>query len=101
MESLLTECGFRNIMASTEKKWVRVALQGTPAARTLALPEQPEVVLLPSEPYSFSEEDRQTFPGAPRANIRLVDGVLLSWWLSRTELALEHFRFLRGVLNSP
>ena len=101
MESLLAECGFRNIMASTEKKWVRVSLQGTPAAGTLALPEQPEVVLLPSEPYSFGEKDRQTFPGGPCANIRLVDGVLLSWWLSRTELALEHFRSLRGSLNLP
>jgi ABC-type Fe3+-hydroxamate transport system substrate-binding protein len=101
MESLLSECGFHNIMASAEEKWVRVSLQGTPAAGTLALPEQPEVVLLPSEPYSFGEEDRQTFPGGPCAHIRLVDGVLLSWWLSRTELALEHFRLLRSGFNSP
>ncbi len=99
MESLLAECGFRNIMTSTEKKWVRVSFQGTPAAGTLALPDQPEVILLPSEPYAFSEQDRQTFPGAPCANIRLVDGVLLSWWLSRTERALEHFGQLRSDFN--
>ena len=97
MESLLAECGFRNVMAPTETKWVRVALDG---AGALALPEAPEVILLPSEPYSFGEEDRRTFPGGAGAKIRLVDGVLLSWWLSRTELALEHFRFLRGGLNS-
>lgn len=99
MGSLLAECGFRNVMATTEKKWVRVSLQGAPAAGTL--PEQPEVVLLPSEPYSFGEEDRRTFPGGPCAHIRLVDGVLLSWWLSRTELALEHFRLLRSGFNLP
>ena len=98
MESLLAECGFRNIMASTETKWVRVPLEGTPAG-ALALPERPEVVLLPSEPYSFGEEDRRTFPGGQGMTIRLVDGVLLSWWLSRTEAALEHFRLLRGGLN--
>jgi ABC-type Fe3+-hydroxamate transport system substrate-binding protein len=99
MESLLAECGFRNVMVATEKKWVRVSLEGVPAAGTLALPEPPEVVLLPSEPYSFGEGDRQAFPGVRRANIRLVDGVLLSWWLSRTALALEHFRLLRGGFN--
>ena len=96
MESLLAECGFRNVMAPTETKWVRVALDG---AGALALPEAPEVILLPSEPYSFSEEDRRTFPGGGGAEIRLVDGVLLSWWLSRTEEALEHFRLLRGSLG--
>ncbi|HEY2471538.1 MAG TPA: helical backbone metal receptor [Terracidiphilus sp.] len=101
MESLLAECGFRNIMASAEKKWIRVSLQGTPAAGTIALPEQAEVVLLPSEPYFFGEEDRLTFSGSSCANIRPVDGVLLSWWLSRTELALEHFRLLRNGFNSP
>ena len=100
MESLLAECGFRNVMAPTDKKWVRICLRDSPSAGTLTLPEQPDAVLLPSEPYSFTEADRQEFRGLPRENIRLVDGVLLSWWLSRTAQALEHFRLLRFTFDS-
>jgi hypothetical protein len=52
---------------------------------------------LPSEPYHFGDEYRNHFAalGFRREQVKLVDGVLLSWWLSRTVEALEHFRELR------
>lgn len=97
MESLLTECGFRNVLSQSDCKWPRIALNKNKPGNGLALPERPELVLLPSEPYHFDEADRETFVefGFKREEVVLVDGVLLSWWLSRTIPALEQFRELR------
>jgi hypothetical protein len=103
MESVLSECGFRNVMESTDSKWIRIALRGDDKGDRVAwdvLRSHCGVVLLPSEPYRFEEPDRDQFTalGIARDRVRLVDGVLLSWWLSRTVEALRSFRMLRFVL---
>jgi hypothetical protein len=97
MESLLAECGFRNVFSLSDRKWVKVALNGNKSDDGLALPEHPELILLPSEPYHFDEADRDSLVerGFLREQIMFVDGVLLSWWLSRTAPALKQFRELR------
>lgn len=102
MESLLSECGFHNVLSHADKKWVKIALPTGRERDACALQERPEAVLLPSEPYHFTDEDRSAFAaiGVPPAKVHLVDGVLLSWWLSRTVAALEHFRQLRLALES-
>ena len=50
----------------------------------------PDVILLPTEPYRFSKrhaaELQKHFPGA---KIHVVDGQAMTWYLSRTELGLE------------
>lgn len=55
---------------------------------------QPELILLPSEPYVFGEEDAKVFyeldmPAAKYGNIYLVDGTLLLWHGTRLGLALR------------
>ena len=97
MESLLAECGFRNVLSQSDRKWAKVALNGNKSEDGLALPERPELILLPSEPYHFDEADRDSLVelGFLPEQIIFVDGVLLSWWLSRTALALKQFRELR------
>ena len=67
------------------------------ARRFDTLPERPELILLPSEPYHFDEADRDSLVelGLLREQTMLVDGVLLSWWLSRTAPALKQLRELR------
>lgn len=97
MESLLAECGFHNVLSQSDRKWAHIALNENKSGDGLALPERPELILLPSEPYHFDEEDREAFVelGFKREEVLLVDGVLLSWWLSRTIPALERFRELR------
>jgi ABC-type Fe3+-hydroxamate transport system substrate-binding protein len=101
MESLLSECGFHNVLSHAGKKWVKIALPSGREHDACALQERPEAVLLPSEPYHFTDQDRSAFAaiGVPPAKVHLVDGVLLSWWLSRTVVALEHFRRLRFALK--
>jgi ABC-type Fe3+-hydroxamate transport system substrate-binding protein len=97
MESLLAECGFRNVFSQADRKWPKVALTGNKSDDELALPQRPELILLPSEPYHFDEADRDSLVeiGFLREQITFVDGVLLSWWLSRTAAALKQFRELR------
>ena len=95
IESMLAECGFRNVWSQSDRTWVKIALNES--GDGLGLPERPEVILLPSEPYHFDEADCDSLVelGFRREQIMLVDGVLLSWWLSRTVPALKQFRALR------
>jgi ABC-type Fe3+-citrate transport system substrate-binding protein len=100
IESLLDSCGIDNVMAGAKTKWIRVALSTEPLAKTsappsppiYALPRVPDVVLLPTEPFTFTESHRDDFAHLlPRERVQVVDGELLSWWLSRTVEGLEHF----------
>lgn len=50
----------------------------------------PDVVLLPDEPYAFGREDRAVF-SSWRARTRLVDGTQLTWYGPRTPYALAEF----------
>ena len=97
MESLLAECGFRNVFSQADRKWPKVALTGNKSDDELPLPERPELILLPSEPYHFDEADRDSLVelGFLREQITFVDGESLSWWLSRTAPALKQFSELR------
>ncbi len=55
----------------------------------------PAVILLPTEPYRFNArhqaELRKRFP---KADVHLVDGQAMTWYLSRTEEGLERLREL-------
>jgi ABC-type Fe3+-hydroxamate transport system substrate-binding protein len=56
--------------------------------------KQPEVILLPSEPYDFSEADAEIFynldiPAATNKHIYTVDGKILTWHGTRLALALQ------------
>ncbi len=58
------------------------------------LAAQPEVVLLPDEPYSFSEIDQAEIaaldiPAAHTGRIHLIDGSLLTWHGTRMAYALR------------
>lgn len=104
---LLEACGQQNVLADQQEKWVLFALTTDPDAaakkghdkgpfkdrKVAALARIPDAVLLPSEPYAFKQEDRHDFEplGIPKERVLLVDGELLTWWLSHTADALEHF----------
>ncbi len=74
-------------IAERDTRYPRVSLQEIVAA-------QPELVLLPTEPYRFNEVDAQSFamldiPAAKYNNIYVVDGSLLTWHGTRLALALR------------
>ncbi len=77
-----------------DRRYPRITLEEVQQA-------QPDIVLLPSEPYAFGEADAQTMyelniPAAHRNQIYLVDGSLLTWHGTRVAYAL---RDLPGVLQ--
>lgn len=57
-----------------------------------------DVVLLPDEPYAFSDADRDAFLGWP-ARVRLIDGTALTWWGPRTPSALASLARLAAHLR--
>ena len=64
-------------VADRDVRYPRISLEEIKAA-------QPELVLLPDEPYVFTEEDAETFynldiPAAHLGNIYLISGALLMW----------------------
>jgi ABC-type Fe3+-hydroxamate transport system substrate-binding protein len=77
VHDVLETCGGENICGGATRYPI-VTLEEVEAA-------QPEVVLLPDEPYPFSAEDLSEFyaldiPAASSDRIYLVDGKLLTWY---------------------
>ncbi len=66
-----------------------------PLPELLAL--NPDMILLPSEPYPFSERDLPAFSDiAARCQIAFCDGMALTWPGPRTAAAIASFRQLLG-----
>ncbi len=85
-DDLLAHCGGRNIAATWEGRYPRAELAKLAA-------QQPNLLLLPDEPYRFSAADLPAVAGvAPR--IALCDGMALTWYGPRTHQALRTFRQL-------
>jgi ABC-type Fe3+-hydroxamate transport system substrate-binding protein len=84
---LLAVCGATNVAAALPGRYPRFTLDAIAALR-------PDVILLPSEPYRFTEDDlpalRESWTGA----VKFVDGELLTWYGPRIPLALRTFRAL-------
>jgi ABC-type Fe3+-hydroxamate transport system substrate-binding protein len=90
---LLRCCGADNPFAAAgDRRYPRVTRAELEAA-------QPEVILLPTEPYAFGEPDRRELlaldcPAAREGRIHVVEGELLSWYGPRMARALETFAAL-------
>jgi ABC-type Fe3+-hydroxamate transport system substrate-binding protein len=92
VDDLLGVCGFANVLAGADERYPRLDPD---------LLLRPQVVLLPSEPYAFSEKDSEAVAGllgdVPQ---RYVDGQLLTWHGQRTAAALEVFTDLAVELSA-
>ena len=91
VHDVLKTCGGENICGDVTRYPV-VTLEEVEAA-------QPEVVLLPDEPYPFSAEDLEDFyaldvPAAHEDRIHLVDGKLLTWYGPRMAGSLRQLSAL-------
>ncbi|NCC35458.1 MAG: ABC transporter substrate-binding protein, partial [Chloroflexia bacterium] len=90
---LLRLCGADNLALQLPGRYPRATLEAF-----LAL--QPELILLPSEPYLFTERDREAFtpfrevPAVRDGRIICCDGTALTWPGARTVEALQSFTAL-------
>jgi ABC-type Fe3+-hydroxamate transport system substrate-binding protein len=84
---LLAQAGFTTVPEAP--RYPRVELDDV---RALA----PQVVLLPSEPYEFGERDLAAFDGWD-ADVRFIDGQVLTWWGPRTPDAVAALRALAAT----
>jgi len=88
IHDLLAVCGGQNVFADhADGRYPRVEWAEVEAA-------QPEVILLPSEPFAFSAEHLPLFqrldvPAAKHGRIHLIDGALLTWHGTRIGFALQ------------
>lgn len=90
---LLWVCGFDVLPDDPTGRYPRMPL-GEVAAH------DPDVVLLPDEPYAFGPDDAEVFADW-RARVRLIDGTSLSWWGPRTPTALGELSRLGRHLANP
>lgn len=88
---LLDHCGGENICGSQQQRYPVVSLEEIAAF-------DPEVVLLPDEPYRFSRRDRaELAPLSGTTALRsgavyFIDGKALTWFGARTRFALRYLR---------
>jgi ABC-type Fe3+-hydroxamate transport system substrate-binding protein len=88
---VLETCGGENVCGGSTRYPI-FTLEEVEAA-------QPEIVLLPDEPYPFSAEDLEDFyaldiPAAQEDRIHLVDGKLLTWYGPRMASGLTQLAAL-------
>lgn len=85
VSALLTDAGGKNVFTGGER-YPSITLEGLLGA-------DPQLVLLSSEPFPFTEKHRGELAaetGMPMTRFRLVDGELLSWHGPRTAAGLEY-----------
>jgi ABC-type Fe3+-hydroxamate transport system substrate-binding protein len=89
INDMLKRCGFVNIFES-ERSYPRITSDKLGEA---------EVILLSSEPYSFSSEDIEDLKNQyPDRDVRIVDGCIFSWYGSHLRYAAAYFKKLRDSL---
>jgi ABC-type Fe3+-hydroxamate transport system substrate-binding protein len=88
---MMQQAGFTNAFAQRER-YPEITLEEL-------MQQQPEVLLLSSEPYPFREKHLEEFRIAcPAAQVELVDGELFSWYGSRLLKSPPYFQELRERL---
>lgn len=89
INNILERCGFTNIFEDQEQY---------PKFDSKDLETHPDVILLSSEPYPFSEKHIDEFRNHfPKSDVLLVDGEMFSWFGSRMNKAPNYFSKLYQV----
>ena len=94
VDSIIRESGGLNVFAQSAERYPVFTLAE-------AAQHRPEVILLPTEPYRFTDEDKTAFaalgpevPAIAAGRIHVVEGELLSWYGPRVARALREISAL-------
>jgi ABC-type hemin transport system substrate-binding protein len=111
IHDLLRVCGGTNVFAECTHRCPATGDTDAPVRYPCVTLEdvteaQPDVVLLPSEPYAFTDAHVATFaaldiPAARSGAIHLVDGTLLTWYGTRIAHALNTLPALLCPMDEP
>jgi ABC-type hemin transport system substrate-binding protein len=96
-DDLLRVCGGLNVFRERRERRYPIVDAAEIAAA------QPEVILLPDEPYSFGARDVEELgalatPASASGRIHVLDGTLVSWYGPRIARAIEE---ISALLGSP
>ena len=92
IDSMMKSCGFRNVF--TKERYPEITAEEIRE-------ENPELILLSSEPYPFKEKHIEELKRmCPAAKILLVDGELFSWYGSRLLNTPDYFSELIKQIHS-
>jgi ABC-type Fe3+-hydroxamate transport system substrate-binding protein len=85
IDQMLQTCGWKNVFSEQPGRYPEITMEDLKA-------ENPELILLSSEPYPFKEKHIEELRGiCPEAKIILVDGELFSWYGSRLLKSPDYF----------
>ena len=88
INDMLSRLGLTNVAISQTSRYPELTNEQVAA-------ENPEVILLSSEPYPFKEKHMAELQDlCPNAKIILVDGELFSWYGSRLQHSVTYFNNL-------
>ncbi|MDQ3737689.1 MAG: helical backbone metal receptor [Actinomycetota bacterium] len=97
--SLLAHLGI-DVVTPTQTGGDGVGMGKYPTIELSDVVEQPDLVLVPTEPYSFRSEHLDELAGAfPKATVQVVDGQDLFWWGIRTPPATRRLAEALGLVN--
>jgi ABC-type Fe3+-hydroxamate transport system substrate-binding protein len=82
IDSVIRNSGGENIFAELPERYPQFSLQEATRLR-------PDIVILPTEPYHFTEADKEAFLETGCRRIHIVEGELLSWYGPRLARALR------------
>jgi len=88
IHDMMSRCGFNNVFASANNDYPEISEEQLHK-------ENPEIILLSSEPYPFKDKHIKKFQKiCPNAIIKLVDGEMFSWYGSRLQYSSNYFQNL-------
>ena len=88
IHDMLLRCGFENVFANNDARYPKITIEQLEAV-------QPDIILLSSEPYPFSEKhiiELKASTKLQNTKMHLVDGEMFSWYGSRLVHAPEYFK---------
>jgi ABC-type Fe3+-hydroxamate transport system substrate-binding protein len=100
MDDVITVCGGRNVFDGRQERYPKVEL-----AEMAAL--DPQVILLPSEPYRFTKRHKADFrafadvTAVKNGHIFLIDGRVLTWYGPRIARSLNEVKRLLDIAHTP
>jgi len=99
MHDVITVCGGRNVFGERQERYPRLEL-----AEMAAL--DPQVILLPSEPYCFTKRHKADFrafaevTAVKNGHIFFVEGRVLTWYGPRIAQSLSEVKRLLGIARA-